>query len=607
MKAFYRIIAFFIPLLLAATGVFAAGQDIVFEASSQMMVSSDESFRVEFTINAKPDRGSFTPPSFDGFDVVAGPVESNATSVEFINGNMTKKVSRTYTYVLMPRAAGTFTIGAASVVCDKTEYRSNTLAIEVVDAAAASERRRDNASSDNVGKGVAKDDILMRLTLSRTEVFKGEPIKAVFKIYSRASIVGYDGIKFPSFNGFWAHELDTENAQWQRETLNGKVYDALVVREYLLYPQQAGTLAIEPAEITAIAQVVVQNNRNFDPFFGGHEVYEVRHKAQSDRVNIRVKALPAGAPESFAGAVGQFTMDARQPESDVTANSAVTYTVRISGTGNLTFVQAPKLMLPSSFEQYSVKTTESVRQQGQGMSGYRQFEYPFIARASGEFDIPAVEFTYFDPQTVSYRTLASKPMTIDVASDGTAGTPVVTTLSKEEIQVIGRDIRFIKLGKAGLRESGNASFMYRAYYVAMAAVALLFAMIYAVLRKRIRDRRNTVLIRGRRANKIAVKRFKAAEKFMNARDKQSFYDEMLHALWGYMSDKFNIPVANLTKENVREELHKRGISEQESRRFSDIISKCDEAQYSPAASAQMHEVYAEGVNLISMIESVIKR
>jgi hypothetical protein len=300
------------------------------------------------------------------------------------------------------------------------------------------------------------------------------------------------------------------------------------------------------------------------------------------------------------------------PPDRLAANSAATYTVKISGTGNLTFVQAPKLTLPASFEQYNVKTTESINASAAGISGYRQFEYPFIARAEGTYEVEPVEFSYFDPARMQYMTLRSRPLELEITPDakGGGGDAYVVQgrgMSKEEVKMLGQDIRFIKLGNAQLRPVREPFLFGAVYWVLLFGILAFFTAVYVALRKQIRESQNAALVRGKRANKVAVQRFRVAKRYMEEQNRHAFYEEMLRALWGYMGDKFNIPVANLTKENVREELHKRGVSVEESQRFTSIITKCDEAQYSPAASAQMSEVYAEGVDIISRIEAVIKR
>lgn len=582
----------------------SAAEKVTFEANSPLTVAVGEPFRVEFALNAMPDDGTFKAPAFEGFDVIAGPAEARGQSIQIVNNAMTRVINYTITYVLVPQGAGNVTVGAAEIAVEGTTYRTKPLAIEVVDegkapggggsAAGGQPQRREEASSESAAQSkVAKDDILLRAIVSRTSVFKGEPLRVTFKLYERVPVVGYNDVKFPSFNG--------------------KVYETLVAKEYLLYPQQAGTLVIEPAEITAVAQVIIQSRRSLDPFFGGgHDFVNVPRKVQSPRINVTVKPLPAGAPASFSGAVGSFTMDAVLPPDRLAANSAATYTVKISGTGNLTFVQAPKLTLPASFEQYNVKTTESINASAAGISGYRQFEYPFIARAEGTYDVEPVEFSYFDPARMQYMTLRSRPLELEITPDakGGGGDAYVVQgrgMSKEEVKMLGQDIRFIKLGNAQLRPVREPFLFGAAYWGLLVGILALFTAVYVALRKQIRESQNAALVRGKRANKVAVQRFRVAKRYMEEQNRHAFYEEMLRALWGYMGDKFNIPVANLTKENVREELHKRGVSAEESQRFTSIITKCDEAQYSPAASAQMSEVYAEGVDIISRIEAVIKR
>ena len=597
----------------------SAAEKVTFEANSPLTVAVGEAFRVEFALNAKPDGDTFKAPSFEGFDVLAGPAISQGSSVQIVNGSMTKSVSYTYTFVLLPQAAGNVTIGAAEVKVDGSSYRTRPLPIEIVNEGEGSRaqqqqggsNRADDTQADAQSR-IGKDDILLRAVVSRSSVYKNEPLHVAFKLYTRVPYVNIVPESAPSFNGFWSQDLsDPNSARVGRETYAGKVYETRVLYDYLLYPQQVGSLTIDPVDMTVVAQVVVQS-RHADPFFGGgREVFNVPRKVQSQRATVQVKALPAGAPASFSGAVGNFTMNTQFPSERIAANSGATVTVKISGTGNLTFVQAPKLPLPTSFEQYNVKTTESINTSSSGISGYRQFEYPFIARAEGTYDLEPVEFTFFDPQRMQYVTLKSKPLTLEITPDARGGGDAVVMqgrgMSKEEVKMLGQDIRFIKLGGAQLRSERVPFIFSAAYWILLLGVLALFTMIYVALRKQIRESQNVALVRGKRANKVAVQRFRAAKRYMEEQNRHAFYEEMLRALWGYMSDKFNIPVANLTKENVREELHKRGVSSEDSQRFTDIITRCDEAQYSPVESARMNDVYSEGVNLISRIESVIKR
>ncbi len=611
MKEFFKHTLLSLVALFATLAARADG-DVTFEINTPLMVTAGEMFRVEFVLtNAKPDEGSFKVPSFEGLEVLAGPTTATGHSFQSINGVSSSKSTFTITYVVMGQKAGNITISSAEVAVKGKKYTTKSTPIEVV---AQSAKRDEQAAAEQgtaVQNQIAQDDILLRLNLSRSTVYQGEPIRASLTLYTRASIAGFEDVKLPSFNGFWSQELSVDNYRTTRQTVDGKVYDSQIIKEYLLYPQQTGMLSIEPADITAVAQVVMRTNRAFDPFFGGgSEVYNVPRKLTTGRVNVTVKELPAGAPASFTGAVGQFSMDTQLPSQELKANSAANYTVKISGTGNLTFLQAPKLSLPSSFELYDVRSTEAIQSSTAGTSGYRQFEYPFIARAEGEYDVPAIEFSYFNPEKGAYVTLSSAALTLNISPDGSAGATtaqIITGTSKEGVRQLGSDIRFIKLGDAALATVAAPLMFSTTYFIIVLLIVVLAVVAYVLLRRAIRDSKNTVLVRNRRANKVAVQRFRAAERFMREQNRHAFFEEMLRALWGYMSDKLNIPVSTLTKENIREQLQRRGCPAEDAQRFTDIISRCDEAQYSPAESVQMSDVYAEGVNIISQIESIIKR
>ena len=600
----------------------SAAESVSFKVSAPMITSMGETFPVRFELNAKPDKDTFAPPSFDDFDVLAGPSVSQGSSVSIINGSMTKTVSYVITYILMPQKTGTFTIGSASIVVNGKSYSTQPTAVEVHSGASqqnidspqsnqhsGSVNDSQSAAESNVGKSIDRDNLFLRMDVSSRSVYKGESIRAILKLYSRVNIAGSEGSKMPTFNGFWSQQVDIQQGPF-RETLNGKVYEAYNIAEYLLYPQQDGTLVIEPAELTVVAQIMVQSNRGYDPFFGGgHEVYNVRRELKTQQIAIDVKSLPEGAPDSFNGAVGRYTMTHNLSADKVVANSALTLQLKISGTGNLKFISAPKLELPNTFELYEVKSEERIQNKASGSSGYCQFEYPFIVRAEGNYDIGPVEFSYFDVDKNEYVTLATPPMSIEVTPDTSASSssqPVVTGVKREDVRLLGQDIRFIKLGNPALRSVVTPLVLSPTYWLIIGLLLVVAVVAYLAIGKHIRDNSNVVLVKGKRANKMAVKRFRIAEKYMREHDRRAFYEEMLRALWGYLSDKFNIPVADLTREVVIEELSRRGAMV-EAENIIAVIARCEEAQYSPAASAEMNNIYDEGLEAISKIESAIKR
>ncbi len=611
---FKTLLATFVALFALFT--VQAAEEVSFSVNAPMIASVGEAFRVEFELNAKPDSDSFVPPTFENFDVLAGPSVSQGSSIQIVNGEMTKSVSYAITYVLLPQKAGTFAIAPATIGVKKKNYTTQRTMIEVRDGAQSkgatqqnNARTQSESAESRANRTIEKDDLLLRLVLSSKSVYKGEPVRAILKLYSRVNIAGSESSKMPAFNGFWSQQVDIEQGPF-RETLNGKVYEAYNIAEYILYPQQSGALTIDPAELTVVAQVVVQSNRNYDPFFGGgHEVYNVRRALKTPEVKVQVKEFPAGAPESFSGAVGRYTMSHRLSSAEVAANSAVTLQLTISGAGNLKFISAPTLSLPSSFELYDVKSEEKIENNASGSVGYRRFDYPFIVRAEGDYEIAPVEFTYFDLEKKQYVTLTTPALNMVVTPDKNAAASqqtVAVGVKREDVRLLGEDIRFIKLGAPALRSVVLPFVLSTAYWLVVLAMLLVVVVAYFVIRKHIRDNRNVVLVKGKRANKMAIKRFRIAEKYMREQDRRAFYEEMLRAMWGYLGDKFNIPVADLTREVVRAELQKRGAAA-EAESIIAVIARCEEAQYSPQASSEMHEIYEEGVDAVSKIEAAIKK
>mgnify|MGYP003300872303 CR=1 FL=1 len=607
----------FVAILAVLMFCVAYAEEVAFQTNAPMIVNASEAFRVEFALNAKPDDRSFEAPSFEGFDVLAGPSVSHGSSVQIINGSMTKSYNYTISYVLQASSAGEHKIGVAKIGVDGKSYSTQVTPIEVRsggddsgagDSPQSSQQQEQSLEQRAAGQ-IAKDDLMLRVNVSRSSVYKGEAVRATLKLYSRVNVIGSEGAKLPSFDGFWSQQLEAEQGPF-RETLNGKVYDAYNLGEYILYPQQSGKLTIEPAKITIIAQMFVRNNRPRNSFFDNtHDIYNLRREVVSPAVTIDVKPFPAGAPASFTGAVGKYTMEAHISLTEMAANSAANIDLKISGTGNIGFVQEPKITLPATFELYDVKSTEQIRTTAAGSSGFRRFEYPFIARAEGDYTIAPIEFTYFSPESRQYVTLTSESFAVTITPDKSspASSPTVTTIvGKQDVRLLGSDIRFIKLTRPNLHAVVAPLVFSPLYFVIVVAMLLLSVVLYFVIGKRIRDSHNTALVKGRRANKVAVQRFRAAERYMREQNRHAFYEEMLRALWGYISDRFNIPVADLTKETIREELTRRGAVDQ-AKDIISIISLCEEAQYSPVESATMNEIYGRGIDIVSKIESVVKK
>jgi hypothetical protein len=612
----YIKLAVSLAAVLLFSGAALRAQQVEFTAAAPQMVEAGVPFRVEFTANAEVDE--FTPPAFSGVNIIAGPSTSFGQNISIVGGKATRSVTNTYTYILLIDRPGTVTIPEATVRVRNEEHRSRPVRIEAVSGGTAAAEASGGDPSVSSGtqqpgqsSSLAADDLLLRMIPNRTSVYKGEPIRVSFKIYTRVDLSSIHNIKYPAFNGFWSQEIPVAG-QWMQETYNNKLYNAMVVREFLLLPQQSGTLSIDPLTMSAVAQIVTQSRRQslMDDFFGGGpEILEIPKALSTGALQITVKDWPAGAPAGFNGAVGQFTMQGGPSQIEIGANSAANYDLKISGTGNLPLIQAPKVDMPASFEQYTLKTTDGYNVSGATFSGAKEFSIPFIARAEGEYTLSPVEFTYFDPQSESYKTLRTPDYALRIGRDtGEGGAPssgLVSGVNKEELKILGEDIRFIRLGDPGLRPAGAVFLGSWGFWGVLLLLIAGFVLIAVYLQKRSRFRGNATLVRNKRAQKVALKRLKNAEKLMLAKDGPGFYEEMLKALWGYMSDKLNIPVAHLSRDNVREGLFARGVETEQIEKYVQTIADCEYARYAPSEKSQIGDVYNTAVELISRMESKI--
>jgi len=584
-----------------------------FELSAPPSVVAGDRFRVEFTItNGNPE--NFTAPTFTGFNVLAGPTPSIGTHITIVGTKQELLPWLTYTYVLeAPSTPGKGTISASSIVSDGKTYSTKAANIDILPPGSSAAGSGSGRGGSTAQGGLSSDDIILRMDVTRTSAYKGQALVASLTLYTRVGIAGLENAKYPAFNGFWADEIDVSNNRAVgRSTIGGKEYQSQVVRQWLLYPQKAGTLEIERSEFTAIAQVVTQavnNGSLFDQFFGGgHSVENVRRSIVASPVKISVKDLPQPAPAGFAGAVGKFNLDASISSNTMNANSAGSITLKINGSGNFNFIEPPRLTLPAAFEQYDAKKSDKITTTTTGTSGVKEFEYPFVARAEGKYDIDALTFSYFDPEANKYVTLSSGNFNIEILADNTSGRnsqSIISGVTKENVKLLGQDIRFIRIGSPQFSTSGKVFLWSVPFFMTLIVILAVFAGLLFFLQKRIRERADIVKVKNKKANKVALRRLRKAKVYMMAGEETKFFEEMLRALWGYMGDKLAIPVANLTKEKIREDLSSKGIEPQQSEDFLTLISECEMAQYSPQAGIQMDKAYTAALDLIGRLENKV--
>lgn len=614
-----RLLLFFV-LIVASVGSLVA-QDIHFEISAPKVVASGSMFQIHFELNAKPDRNSFSEPVMSDLKVVAGPAISSSSAINITNGKAERQELYGWTYNAYYEKDGEYEIGPASVKVDGKEYKTSAVKIKAITESASSAPQGGSSGSTGRTEGggsqevtLADDDILLVASIDRSNVYVGQPVVVQYKLYSRVGFTG-EGQKMPSFAGFWAHRLNSGAARRMREEYRGKIYDSQIVAEYLLFPQQAGEHKIEAMELSVVAQIPIPTQGRLSPideFFLGQATKKVARNIRSNAPTITVKSLPEGAPAGYSGAVGDFQMSVTPPTDTIQANSALNYTVKISGAGNFSMIRTPELKLPGTFEQYTAKVSESIQTTSRGVSGYRQFEYPIIARAEGDYVIPAMEFSYFSPKLSKYVTLTSQEYPIMVTPDSTAISSMVPGVmvgggGREDLRILGNDIRFISLDAPGLRPRGKVFLFSGTYFAILAMMLLLFVALCVWLSRYLKQMRNQATLKGKRANKVALARFRAAEGYMKQANARGFYEEMLRGLWGYLSDKLNIPAADLTKENVRERLAHKGVPTEDIDGYIALITDCEYAQYAPSGSGHLEEAYIAGVAIISRLESVINK
>lgn len=602
-----RRLAFLFVLFLTA-GVMMKAADVTFKASAPNAVVMGQQFRLSYTVNAEASARDLRMPELADFEVLMGPSTSSSMSTQIVNGHVSSETAFTFTYILMPKKEGTFDIGAASIKVKGANYTSNALSIKVLPPDKAAE-----ASDGGSGEvaSVGKDDYFVRMEVSNRNVYEQEGFLVTFKLYA-ARMCGLENAKFPEFEGFLAQEIElpTEK-QWSQEHYNGRNYFTVVLKQTVLYPQRSGKLTIESGRFDAVIRIPTQRKIRsiFDEFADAYN--NVKKVLVSSPVTIDVKALPSGKPSSFSGAVGSFTMTSEINSNNVKTNDAVTVKVKIAGNGNIKLIKKPEVVFPNDFDIFDPKEETDTRTTAAGVSGSKTIEYMAIPRYAGDFEIPAVTFSYFDPKSATYKTLQSEPYKLHVeqGEGGSSSSPVVSNFSnKESVKYVGKDIRFLKVKNFHFIAGSDTFFGSFMYYMCYLVPAILFVVFFFIYRKQAKENANIALVRTKKANKIAVRRLKNAGKLMKENRKEEFYEEVLRALWGYLSDKLSIPQASLTKDNVEAELTKYGVDETLISEFMDILNTCEFARYAPTqASDAMDKLYELTVDAIGKMENTIKK
>jgi hypothetical protein len=603
-------------VLISLCPVVAFADDLVVEAPT--IVAVNDGFQIAYSISYSPDKktlSKYVPPaSFPDFNIIAGPVESSSSTYVMANGTNTSTQTKRFTYYLKATKEGVFDIPEAEVQFSNGEsVKSKKRSIEVI-------KGNPNASSGvqpqaRNPEDINPDDLFIKMEFNRQTAYKGEPLILTIKLYwHNVSVTSLTKFNMPTLAGFDYQELPlgANETSPRQQKYNNKVYNTVALARLALNPLRAGEITLAPLETGVSIQLPQQPRSSNDiaDLFFGQQRRTVIKQLKSKPVTLNIKDFPAGAPASFNGATGNFTLTAKVDKTQVTANQAITYSVTIAGTGNFKQVNPPLLTFPDRFDKYDPKTSENVKVAEAGGTGSKKFDYVLIPRSAGEFELPAAEFSYFDTRKGEYVTLKSDPIRLEIEKDpsGTNIQPITSMpmVTGKKVEHLGNDILFIKTAPlATLKPSGYVFFASLDFWLLFAAIVLVFITICLVMRKVTKDKRNVALMRNRKANKVAINRLKQSAKLLKADDRVGFYEEVAKAVWGYVSDKLNMQGAEFSRDRVQEKLASQNVPQENIDLLIAVMENCEYARYAPGGNhAGMEDMYNEAIAAITKLENL---
>lgn len=613
-----RKIVFLSIMLILASMHTLADDKVSFTASAPDAVAVGDQFRLSYIVTTQKVR-DFRAPSIKGFDVLMGPSRSQQSSVQMVNGQTTSTSSITFTYILLANTEGNFTIPGATISADGNQIVSNSVKIKVLPADEAnsatssgnSGKQSGTTSRASSGTTVSSNDLFITATASKTTVYEQQAFLLTYKIYTLVDLRTFENVKLPDFKGFHSQEVELPNdRRWGMEHYKGRNYQTTIYRQFVLFPQQSGKLTIDAARFDAVIAKATQVADPFEAFFnGGNNYVEIKKTLLTPQLTIDVQSLPTGKPVGFSGGVGDFNITSSINSANVKTNDAVTVKLIISGTGNLKLVSNPEIKFPEDFEVYDPKVDNKFRLVNTGLSGSKVIEYLAIPRNAGTYKIPAVKFSYFDINSNSYKTLTTEEYKLQVEKGaGNAAQTIANFTNKEDLKILNEDIRYIKQNEVTLSPKDEFFFGSLAYKLLYLIPGIIFMACFIIYRKQIAANANVAKMRTKKANKVAVKRMRQAGKLLADNKKDAFYDEVLKALWGYISDKLNIPVSRLSKDNIEETLLKYGVNDALIKEFLGALNNCEFARFAPGDDNQaMDKVYSASLEVISKMENSIKK
>lgn len=589
------------------SAVTSSAQQISVSAPSH--VAAGENFRVAYTINTQ-DVEDFRSGihSSDIVEVIAGPYTSSQSSFQMVNGHTTSSSSITYTYTLYAVKNGTFSIPAAQATAGGKQLTSNPLKITVTGNA------RSNNGAPNMhdeeepqmraaGSKISGNDLFIKVSANKRRVHEQEPVLLTYKVYTLVDLTQLEP-KMPDLTGFHTQEVPLpQQKSFHVENVNGRNYRCVTWSQYVMYPQMTGQLEIPSITFKGI---VVQQNRSVDPFEaffnGGSGYVEVKRDIIAPSITIQVDPLPA-RPANFSGGVGHFNISGQLNHDEVKAGDPITLRVVVSGVGNLKLIKQPVVEFPKDFDKYDAKVTDKTKLTANGVEGNVVYDFLAVPRNPGKYTIPPVELTYYDTGANAYKTVKTQSFQLEV-EPGDGKTNAVADYSAEQ----GKDIRGIKTGRAEIHDVNKFFYGSAAYWISLLLPLIAFVVLLVVFRKRALDNADLGKMRGKKANKVATKRLRKANQLMQKGQQNEFYDEVLRALWGYVGDKLNMPVEQLSRDNISEQLSSHGVSEENVTRFIDALDECEYERYAPGdAAGNMNKTFDSAMKAIMNIEETMKK
>lgn len=601
---------YFIAFVLLLISCVAMAQSITVSAPSR--VEAGENFRVSFKVNTK-DIEDFKSGlhSTDVVEIIAGPYTSTESSFKMVNGHTSSSSSMTFTYTLYALKSGVFNIPAAHAKVDGKQVSSSPTKVTIVGTASAKNNGTPKMHEDDdyqpqmksAGAPISGNDLFIKVSANKKQVYEQEPILLTYKVYTLVDLTQLEG-KMPELTGFHTQEIPLpQQKSFHIERVNGRPYRTVTWSQYVMYPQMTGKLEIPSITFKGI---VVQQNRAVDPFEaffnGGSGYVEVKRDIKAPAITVNVLPLPQ-KPAGFSGGVGKFNITAQVNKTELKAGDPLSLRIVVGGIGNLKLIKQPVVTFPKDWDKYDPKVTDKTKLTSNGLEGNMVYDILAVPRNQGHYTIPPVELTYYDTSSNSYKTVKTQSFEIEVGKGNGSRSSVVDYSSDAP-----KDIRGIKTGKANVHSTDNYFYGSTSYIVCLLVPFLAFVALLVIFRKRAIDNADIVKMKGKKANKVATKRLRTANKLMLQGKANEFYDEVLRALWGYVGDKLNIPVEQLTRDNISEKLSYHNVDDATIQKFISALDDCEFMRYAPGdAEGNMNKTFESAMTAIMEIENVMKK